>query len=361
MTDRRFLSAIALTTCLLGCEEKQTAPRREPPPPAAKPAACDGERKVNDPTNVKFFPATAGPFCLDPAGSDKAYGDGTKNPINGICNLFDGECEIYLSGGVERVVEARYVDGKGSGATIDVYLSKYESSEAAYAMFTKRVVGDLDPAHPDIAKPTAGGGAAALGIGNAYLWRGSHLAEITYNDAAANSEQEIRKAADSLLPKLVKAFGDKLPGEPDLPPSAAKLPKEKQLVLGVRFLNDKLLGIEGTGAGAFGYYADGAVRWRILSVAKGDAAQAKDLMRTFSQTGGAAKEKGIGDEATRFMHTPMGLPKTEWLIARKGGWVVGIGDEDRVLREGMTPEEHRDKTLTLDAKRELLKQVLASK
>lgn len=359
MTYRYIVPIFVFSALTAACQEKQTAPRREPPPPAAKPAACSGERKVNDAENVKLFPSDAGPFCLDPAGSDKAYGEGTKNPLNGICNLFDGECEIYLSGGVKRVVEARYVDGKGSGATIDVYLSKYESTEAAFAMFTKRVVGDLDPAHPDMAKPTAGGGAAALGIGNAYLWRGAHLAEITYNDAAANTEKEIREKADALLPSLVKAFGDKLPGKPELPASASKLPKEGQLTLGIRFLNDALLGIKGTGGGAFGYYADGATRWRVLSVSKGDADQAKDLLKSFSQSGGAAKEKGIGDAATRFMHTPMGLPKTEWLVARKGDWVVGIGDEDRVLREGMTPEEHRDKTLSLEKKRELLKKILA--
>ncbi len=352
---------VGLLCALAACDGTKPAPDRQPPPPPAKPAACSGAGKMSDPKTVTRFPPEAGVFCLDPAGSHRAYGEGSKRPLNGICNLFDGECEIYLSGGVTRVVEARYVDGEGSGATIDVYLSKYASTEEAYAMFTKRVVGDLDPAHEDMGKPTPGGGAAALGIGNAYLWRGTHLAELTYNDTAANTEEQIRTRADALLPGLVKTFGAKLPGKLELPLSAAKLPDAERLTLGIRYSNKKLLGIDGAGGGALGYYRDGEKRWRVLSVVKGDAEQASDLLKTFARMAGAAEEKGIGQGATRFMHTPMGLPKTEWLIARKGSWLVGIGDEDRVLREGMTPDEHRTKTLELRAKRERLKKILAKK
>ncbi len=353
------LVVLPLWPFISACDEPP-APTREPPPPAAKPAACSGERKTNDPKNVAFFPADAGAFCLDPAGSDKAYGDGAKSPLDAICNLFDGECELYLSGGVKRVVEARYVDGGGSGATIDVYLSQFESAEAAFAMFTKRVVGDLDPAHEDMAKPTPGGGAAALGIGNAYLWRGEHLAEITYNDVSANTEAQIRERADKLLPDLVKAFGEKLPGKPELPASALRLPEPQRLTLGIRYLRDKLFDVAGTGGGALGYYREGDVRWRVLSAERGDEDQARDLMKSLSKIGGAVEEKRLGDEATRFMHTPPGLPKTEWLLARKGRWVVGLGDEDRVLVEGMSPEEHRKVTLTLEKKRELLAKLLSS-
>src|SRR5690606_37770840 len=161
-----------------------------------------------------LFPSKADGFCLDPNGSDKAFGEGAPQHLDGICDLFDGECEIYKRHGVERVVEARDVDGGGTAATIDVYLSRFGSRDAAYAMFTKRVVGDVDPAHPDTPDPIEAGGAAALGIGNAYLWKGSHLVEITYNDSAATSVDQVQKKANALLPPLVKAFADKLPGEP---------------------------------------------------------------------------------------------------------------------------------------------------
>jgi hypothetical protein len=342
----------------LGCNDSDKAPSREPPPPEPKPATCDAARSVNDPANLALFPERIEGFCLDPSPSDKGYGEGTKNPLDGICNLFDGECEVYLGGGVKRVVEGHYVDGGGSGATIDVYLSQFESPEAAYAMFTKRVVGDGDPAHEDTPKPIAGGGAAALGLGNAYLWRGAHLAEITYNDAAAKTEAEIKTQTDRLLPPLVKAFGDKLPGKPELPESAAKLPPEGLIPLGVRLVTKDILAVAGAGGGAFGYYRDGEVRWRVLSIAKADADQANDALENFGKIKGAAAETGLGDEAYRFMHEPVGLPKTEWIIARKGAWIVGIGDEDRVLVEGMSADDHAKKTLTQEGKRERLKKLL---
>ncbi len=354
MTSRThgYLAAVALLA-VTACKEDAPPPRREPPPPAPKAATCGGEAKVNDPKAVAYFPGKAGNFCLDPNGSDKAYGADAGTSIDEICNLFDGECEIYKRHDVDRVVEARYVDGSGSGATIDVYLSRYESTEKAYAMFTKRVVGDGDPAHPDTPRPIEGGGVSALGIGNAYLWRGKHLAEITFNDTSAASADDVKKKADAILPGLVKAFGAKLPGEAGLPTAAARLPKEQRLPLGLRFVTDELLGVKGTGAGAFGYYRDGEKRWRTVAIVKTDAATAKDVMKSFGGLEGAAKEKGIGEEAVRVIVSYKG-PEAEWLLARQGETIVGIGDESRVLRDGMSPDEHRKKTLSQEDKRERL-------
>jgi len=354
MTSRThgYFAALALLS-ISACKEDAPPPRREPPPPPAKAATCTGEAKVNDPKAVVYFPTKAGRFCLDPNGSDKAYGADSSASIDEICNLFDGECEIYKRHGVDRVVEARYVDGGGSGATIDVYLSRYESTEKAYAMFTKRVVGDGDPAHPDTPKSIAGGGVSALGIGNAYLWRGKHLAEITFNDTSAASAAEVRRKADAILPGLVKAFGEKLPGEKTLPDAAARLPEAERLPLGLRYLTDEVLGVEGTGSGAFGYYREGEQRWRTVALVKSDPAAAKDVMKSFSGLEGAAEEKGLGEDAVRVIVSYKG-PEAEWLLARKGAAIIGIGDESRVLRDGMSPEEHRKKTLSQKDKRKRL-------
>jgi hypothetical protein len=354
--DTKSLACLtAIAFLAVACKE-DPPPRREPPPPAAKPATCSAKGRANDPANVKFLPASTSGYCLDPAGSDKGYGDNAKNPLDGICDLFDGECEIYKGFGVKRVVEAHYVDGKGSAATIDVYLSTYDSTENAYGMFTKRVVGEGDPAHEDAPRPLEVKGAAGLGVGNAYLWRGQFMAEVTYNDGQASAKQ-IHSQADKLLPKLVNALADKLPGKPALPPAAAALPTDKRLPLGTRFITKKMLRVEGTGAGAYGYYADGDKRWRVLSIVKPDVDQAKDVLRTFGKVKGAAVEKDVGDHATRFM-SDAGGPQTEWIVAQKGARVLGVGDESRVLRDGMSPGEHGKLTLSQDAKRELLKKLL---
>src|SRR5579871_1476769 len=210
------LVAFAALTFLASTCSKSEEPRQgppPPPPPAAKPAACaGGGGKIADGASAPFFPQAAGGFCVDPNGGDKAFGEGAALPIDHICDLFDGECEIYKGYGVRRVVEARYVDGGGTSATIDVHLSKYGTTEGAYAMFTRRVVGDGDPADESTPHAIEGGGAAALGLGNAYLWRGLYLVELTYNNETA-AEAAIKTASDKLLPPLVKEMGSRIPGE----------------------------------------------------------------------------------------------------------------------------------------------------
>jgi hypothetical protein len=368
---KRLLSARSAAPLLLGALalglasgcKKEEEPRRAPPPPAAasKPAACSGGGgTLADAQSAPFLPRVSGNFCLDPNGGDKAFGEGAPLPLDQICDLFDGECEIYKGYNVRRVLEARYVDGSGSAATIDIHLSKFGSTESAYAMFTKRTVGDGDPADEATPRPIEGGGVGALGVGNAYLWRGLYLAEITYNDASA-AEAAVRAASERILPPLVKEIGSKIPGETAPPPAVAALPKDALLPLGVRFITKDLLDVDGVGAGAFGYYREGDKRFRVAAIVRGDVDQAKDVLATLAKQPGATKEKGIGEGAVRFMHKEGkdgdGIA-VEWLFARAGKRVLGIGDELRVLRSGMTAEEVAKVSLPKDAKTERLKKAL---
>jgi hypothetical protein len=356
------LVALALSVACAACKEEE--PRRAPPPPAptTKPAACvGGGGTLSDATSAPFLPRVSGGFCLDPNGGDKAMGEGAPLPLDHICELFDGECEIYKGYNVRRVLEARYVDGAGSAATIDVHLSKFGTTESAYAMFTKRIVGDGDPADEATPRAVEGGGAAAMGVGNAYLWRGLHLVELTYNDASA-AESAVKAASDRILPPLVKDIGSRLPGETGLPPAALRLPQPSLLPLGVRYITKEVLGIDGVGAGAFGYYREGDKRYRMASIVRGDVDQAKDVMATLAKQSGATKEKGIGEGAVRFMHKE-GKDgdghAVEWLFARSGKVVLGIGDEKHVLRSGMTADEVAKVSLTRDEKTDRLKKALA--
>ena len=351
------LPLLLFAACSKSEEARQGAP--PPPPPAVKPAACaGGGGKIGDAASAPFFPQVSGGFCLDPNGGDKTFGEGAALPIDGICDLFDGECEIYKGYGVRKVVEARYVDGGGTPATIDVHLSKFGTTEGAYAMFTRRVVGDGDPADDSTPRPVEGGGAAALGLGNAYLWRGLYLAELTYNNETA-AEAAMKAAGEKLLPPLLKDMGGRIPGELPLPPAAAALPKESLLPLGVRFSTKDLLGVDGVGAGAFGYYRAGAKRWRVASLARADADQAKDVLSTLAKLSGAAREKGVGDGAVRVMRKDGEGAAVEWIFARAGKAVLGVGDEPRVLRAGQTADEHAKVTLTKDEKIDRLKKILS--
>jgi hypothetical protein len=241
-----------------------------------------------------------------------------------------------------------------------VYLSKFGSVDGAYAMFTKRVVGDGDPAGEDTPRAIAGGGAAALGVGNAYLWRGAYLVEMTYNDESA-AEPAIKAASDKLLVPLVKDIGDKLPGDTDLPAVAAALPKGKRLPLGIRLATKDLFDIAGVGPGAFGYYRDADKRYRVATMIRADEEQAKDVLGTLGKQQGATKEKGIGDGAVRFMRTEGEGPTTEWFVARSGSRLIGIGDEVRALRSGMSADDVAKVSLSKDDKVARLKEAVAQK
>jgi hypothetical protein len=299
------------------------------PPPAATAASCTGAAKVADEANVRFLPKRVAEFCLDPAASDRGFGEGAQEPLGAICELFDGECEIYKRYGVKRVIEARYVDGSGSGATINLYLSTFGTPIEAYAMFTKRTVGDGDPAMSDAARPLAAGGGAALGIGNAYLWRGKFLAEMTYNDSAVDVKA-LQARADIRLAPLAKSLGQALPGDLALPAAAAALPKVNRVALGVRYLMREPLGIRGAGHAAYGYYRDGATRWRLLITAA-DEADGKQTFAAFAKSKHAKPVSPVIGKQTLAMSVDLAKPArgriSKWLLARCRGRVIGIGDE----------------------------------
>ncbi len=335
--------------------------RRGAPPPAASARAgvCEaGGGTIKDEATAKLIPRKVGDYCLDPNEPARTFGESGDRPLDDICNLFDGECDVYKGFRVLRVAQVRWVSGTGSSATIDGYVSRFASAEDAYGMFTKRVVGDGDPADPATPAPIGGGGGAALGVGNALLWRGAYLVELTLNDDTA-AEAALRTASAKILPPLVQEIGAALPGETQLPEAARLLPTEGRLPMGVRWVRGPLWApAKGAADGALGYYAAGARRHRVAVIARGDDAQAKDVMRSLADIPGARKEKGLGDEAVvATVEESKGLA-AEWVFARKGSRVVAVGDEIRVMRAGESPDERAAKSLDLAAKIEQLKKLL---
>jgi hypothetical protein len=358
------LVGLAALSFLGGCKDDRSgASSRPPPPPAAKPVAlcASGGGTLADAEAAKFFPRASGGFCVDPNGTGESFGEGAAQPLEKVCDIFDGECEVYRGFNVRRVVEVRYVDGSGSPATIDVHFSRFATTEAAYGMFTKRIVGDGDPIDPATPLPIEGGSAAALGLGNAYLWRGVYLAEITYNDETVREEAALKAASERMLEPLVKELGDKLPGSSAPLAAVAALPTEARLPLGVRYELIDALGIEGLGPGAVGYYREGDKRYRFVALVRPDVEQAKDALTTLAKRPGATTEKGVAERAVRLMHNDEESNPTEWVFARTGSRVIGIGDEVRVLRSGMTADEHAKVVLTRDEKLAKLKPALAAK
>lgn len=303
-----------------------------------------------------FLPARSGAFCVDPLGSEQAYGEEAEKPFERACEeLLDGECEVYRRFGALRIVETRYVHGAGSPATLVVHLTKFAGTEGAYAMFTLRVVGDGDPAAEGAPAPLSSGAAAALGQNNAYVWRGPYLAEITYTDETAGTVRALAAAAAQAVKPLAESIGDALPGERVLPSAAAQLPDASRLPLGVRFHTTDLFGIEGIGGGAIGYYKEANKRYRAVVIERREAEGVKDLLRTIAAAKLPISERKPDNGMFRIMVSPPGELPTEWVLTRAGNRVIGIGDEVRVLRDTMSSEERAAVSLSIDEKRAKLK------
>ena len=308
---------------------------------ASKPGACaGGGGQITDPASAAIFPRLAAGYCIDPHGETRVFGEGGKLSMDAICTeAFNGECEVYKGFGLKRVVQLRYIDGAGSPGSVEIYLSQFATADGAYGMFTKRVIADSDPVESAPRKLEAGG-AAALGTGRSYIWKGPYLVELQYANEQETPAQ-MKASSDRLLVPIGTEIGQKLPGPATLLPSAAKLPTDKLVPLGILYSPKDALGVDGAGVGAAGFYKDGDKRYRVLSLVRDDVDQAKDVLKTFGKVKGAEAEKGLAEQAYHLFVTKEGA-KVEWVIARAGKVVMGIGDEEYVIKQGMAPSE-RDK------------------
>ena len=320
-----------------GCKRKSEPVEGAPPPPpvvSSQRGACgSGGGVVKDTISGSYFPRVAGDYCIDPNGDAKTFGESAAAPLDAVCDLFDGECEVYKSFGLKRVVTVQYVDGNGSPGNVTVTLSRFASPEAAYAFFTKRVVADADPLESAPA-PIEAGSAAALGSGMAYVFRGELVAELRYVHELESPDQ-IRASSARVLPSIAREIGDKLPGERALPASVQKLPAEHRIPSGIAYEYRDLLGVSGAGRGAVGFYKEGERRYRIFASVRPDEDSAKDVIKTLKKVEGAkaVKDSPI-DAVVMNLHESEGAPKVEWLVGRSGSLVAGVGDEAFVVARG---------------------------
>jgi hypothetical protein len=340
----RLPKVIAALALLAACSKNETSqkdptPRGAPPPAesAGKQGACQGGGgEVKDPVSAPFFPKKVGDFCVNPEGETQAYGEKAPGPIDGICRMFDGGCELYRTHQVKRTVSLDYVDGHGGGATVNAILSQFASSDHAYAMFTYRVTSNDDPTRPDMPRKAEVGAPGALGTGSLYAVKGPYLLELSYvNAEESGDEKKLKASADRQLPGIGRAILEKLPGSATPPAAVALLPSEQLIPMGVFFTMSKTLGIEGTGNGAHGFYKDGDRRYRVLVLLREDQDQARDVLKSFGKLKGAQEEKNLGEAAFKVMlQEQSDDPKSEWIVARKGKLVVGVGDDSFALKSG---------------------------
>jgi|HubBroStandDraft_6_1064221.scaffolds.fasta_scaffold81494_3 hypothetical protein len=370
----RSFALVAAGLCAAFCQSCDTKKGDEPgsaPPPPPLPAAASsggpspcagGGGQDPDSISAPFVPRMSGGFCLDPQSEPKTYGDQGKLSMDEVCTTaFDGECEVYKRFGLDRVVVLRYVDGSGAPSSVEVNLSRFKTVDGAYGMFTKRVIADGDPARASV-KPLAAGAAAAMSSSNGYVWRGAYLVELTFvtEDAKMTPEGMARENERS-TGAIAQAIGASLPSAPSLPPSAGWLPVGSRLPLGIAYYPKDAPALTGIGPVAVGYYKDGDRRWRDLAMASADSEAGKETFRAFKLKPGSFSIKGLGDEAVHVViQEAADRPKAEYVVARKAGVVLAVGDEELVLDPSLPAEKLTSLKLTKDEKIQKLAAWLAA-
>jgi len=287
---------------------------------------------VSDAISAPFFPSKVDGYCLDPHGDEKTYGEKAKLKIDELCTTaLDGGCEEYKKFGVTRSVIVHYVADAGAGS-VEVFLSEF-AGDGAYAIYTTRLTGEIDPLDEHAARPmpavnALAGASGALGTGKAYAQRGPYFLELTYDNDQETPEQ-LKKSADAILSSLATQIAAKLPSTPDVPAAAKALPTADRIANGVMYFPKDVLGVASAGPGAVGYYKEASGRrYRLVSIAPGSADRAKDAMHAFRAKPGALPVANAGDEAVLVVLQPTPeAAKIEWLVARKGDVVLGVGDE----------------------------------
>jgi uncharacterized protein DUF6599 len=368
-TPFAYLLLLALPVHLGACDKKGDAKGDRGPPPPPAPAAsahldvCGaGGGQDTDAISAPFIPRTVGAYCLDPQSEPKTYGDKGKLSMDEVCTTaFDGECEVYKRFGLDRVVVLRYVDGSGAPNSVEVSLSRFATADGAYAMFTKRVVADGDPARATV-KPLAAGAAGATSSSNAYVWRGQYLVELTFvTEDTKMTPADMARDNELSTGAIAKQIGSRLPGEAGLLPSAAALPAPLRISLGIAYYPKDALGLTIAGPAAVGYYRDGEKRWRDVAIVRAGAEGAKEAFRAFKVRPGSLPVKGLADDAVQVVvQEAPDRAKADYVVARKGGLVAAIGDEELVLDPAMPTDKQAPLKLTKDEKVQKLADWLAS-
>jgi hypothetical protein len=366
-----ILLALTAATLAVSCkkgDQPGNEPPPGPPPPAAAAASSNGPSicaggggQDSDPISAPMVPRAVAGFCLDPQSEPKTYGAQGKLSMDEVCTTaFDGECEVYKSFGLDRVVVLRYLDGSGAPSSVEVNLSRFKTVDGAYGMFTKRVVADGDPARASV-KPLAAGAAAALSSSNGYVWRGTYLVELTFvtEDAKMTPEAMARENERS-TGAIAAAIGQGLPTAPS-PASAHLLPFAARIPLGIAYYPKDVPAVGDIGPLAVGYYKDGDKRWRDLAASASDAEAAKEKFRAFRLKPGSAPVKGLGDEAVHVMlQEAADRPRAEYVVARKGPVLLAVGDEELLLDPSTPAEKLAALKLTKDEKIQKLAAWLAA-
>lgn len=269
-----LLVVLLIVLVLSACERKEREGR---PPPAEPPAVSSVCEQVSD-DSVDGLPAKVAGYCLDSNTDVRRYGEGNASPLDGVCvELFNGECEIYKSYGLEGVKTTQYVSEKSARITVQVVASRFRSSDGAFGFFTRRILGDGLPNQVTV-RPIKVEGRAAVGPGVLYLWRGTQVIELSYV-SDFETPKEVETNSEPVLLGLGASIARGLLGRilPDVPVLIVEELIATPFSVLVR--SDGILDVTGTGPFATGYSQDSnRMAHRLVVAERRDESAAKDLL-----------------------------------------------------------------------------------
>jgi len=203
--------------------------------------------------SAPFFPRQSAGYCLDPNGETRVFAKGESCRWTPFApQAFDGECEVYKSFGLKRVVQLRTSTAPGHRVG-EIYLSQFGSPDGAYAMFTSGHRGQRVRSRPRRARWKRAARERS-GPDERTSGRGPYLAEIQYANEQETPAQ-MKASSERLLVPIGTEIGRRFPPSGSAP-SASKLPPDKMVPMGILYAPKDVLGVEGAGVGATGFYKD---------------------------------------------------------------------------------------------------------
>lgn len=361
--SRRLLLIVmcvfASLTCH-GCEGRRTS--------KARVAGTVGEQRggpcqrevghVEDAVTRELFPSRVGAVCLDPHADTRVFADDQPLSLSDACTqLVLGDCSSLLAQGLTRVVGHNYLSGEAG--SVNAVLLQFEDTDGAVAFLTDRTLGAVDPVELEVTALTVGAMGGQMGQVARFV-QGRHVVELIYANPRENLQRSLASARQ-VLPELAAAFAKRLGTRGALPAAVQSLPGEWRLPFGVKYQLDDALGVHGAGAAATGFYRNGRKRWRVLSVVREDADAARDVDRTLQRVVGYHKSKNSPYGSFQLRFALEGGLTEEWVLARLGNRLWGVGDEARLLTPNLTEPERQEICLTRDEKLEQLRRLLVSR
>jgi|GEM_PF-1275119 len=303
----------------LGCT--RTPERGEPPPPPRAQSPCDLPEPPVGRSLPSDLPRRAAGHCVDPRIDVRSYGLGAKAPLDSVCTeLFNGECELYKTYGLQAVRTFEYVPTVGTDHAVSVVVSEFRSGQGAFGFYTRRILAGGPPEGLTV-QPIEVSGQGALGPGIAYLRRGRHVVELTYV-SLTDTPAEVERKSRQLLPPLARDISLSLGGDEELPTVARRAALPGVLELGIELPPDGLFGLTGTGPYAVAYFGEPQPH-RAISIESADEASAKDTLRLLLTSGASRKIKG-SDVVTLRLAQEEQSPET-WYLLRRERLILAIG------------------------------------